>query len=197
MLVFILLAPTIWVIILLIRIFIFLGNPNYKKYDKQTLALKKELQKKQTANQRKKIKTTHQKTLNLAKGYTHTSIANELIKLHKNNPKLVKAFVYHYFKTKDYRQRFRTKLKRNQLPPITTTKETYIEFYWVLYKSGILENSFADISRFLANTFGKDKNSPLYKMGNITISKYPSEKNFEKKYKNTPSPRAFFNKNPK
>jgi len=194
---FILLAPTIWAIILLIRVLIFVINPKYKRYEKQTLAIKKELQKKYKTKERKNSKRSTKNKLTLNEDYSHTYIANELIKLHKNNVRQVKSFVYHYFKTNDYRQKFRTLFKSEELPQITVPKETYIEFYWVLYKSGILKNSFAEISRFLANTFGKDKNSRLYQIESSTIEKYPSEKIFKNNYKKKPTIRSFFNKNPK
>jgi hypothetical protein len=195
--VFLLIAPTALVTIILIRTLIFVINPKHKRYGKQTLDVKKELLKKYKLKRRKNINIPSKNKLILKEDYSHTDIANELVKLHKNNVELVKPFVYRYFKTNDYRQRFRTFFTNKQIPQIGVSKEVYIEFYWVLYKSGIIKNSFAEISKLLANTFGKEKNSSLYKIKSSTIEKYPSERNFEKKYTKEPSIRSFFNKNPK
>ncbi len=195
--VFALIPLTAWAIILLVRVLILVINPNHKKDSEKMIEIKNQLSKKQKAKKRKKRDTSSINKLTLNKDYSHTYIANELIKLHKNNTEQVKPFVYHYFRTNDYRQKFRTFFKSKELPKIEVPKETYIEFYWVLYKSGTLENSFAEISRFLANTFGKEKNSPLYQIESSTIEKYPSEKNFKNNYKKEPTVRSFFNKNPK
>jgi hypothetical protein len=196
-LIFLLIPLTAWAIILLIRVLVMVINPKRKKYSQKMIEIKKRLSKKQNAKEKRKGIITTTKKLTLKEDYSHTDIANELIKVHENNPDKVKTFIYHYFETNDYRQKFRTLFKNKELPKIAISKEAYIEFYWVLYKSGILKNSFAEISRFLANTFGKDKNSPLYQMGSSTIEKYPSEKNFKNNYKKTPTLRSFYNKPPK
>jgi hypothetical protein len=195
--VLLLIIPTILVTVILARILIFIINPKHKRYGKQTLDVKKELSRKYKPTKRKRVGVVAKNRLTLREDYSHTDIANELIKIHKNNPDQVKTFIYYYFKTNDYRQKFRTLFRNKELPQISVSKETYIEFYWVLYKSGILKNSFAEISRFLANTFGQEKNSPLYQIESSTIEKYPSEKNFKNNYKKEPTVRSFFNKNSK
>jgi len=109
----VLIIPTILVTVILARILIFIINPKHKRYGKQTLEVKKELSRKYKPSKRKRAGIAAKNKLALREDYSHTDIANELIKIHKNNPDQVKTFIYYYFKTNDYRQKFRTLFKNN------------------------------------------------------------------------------------
>ena len=200
--VILLFLSTSWSSILLIRIQI---APKYKKYDRKTLEVKKELIKQYKIKEslknentislsKEKIHKPVVKKLILNQEYSHGYIASELTKLHKSNIEQIKPFVYHYFETSDFRKKFRKIFISPKVPEIGVNKDVYIEFYWVLCKCEVIKNTFTEVSDFLVNTFGKDDDSPFYNIESSTIQKYPSERNFRKKYSKEPSLRSFFAK---
>lgn len=113
-------------------------------------------------------------------------IKEYLLKYYNNEFKdEIIAFVYKYFEVEKKSLELRPKgvLTDKKFP--INNKESFIEFFWVLKKEGVVLNTFSQISELLSDVFPSlgDK---------TTIEKIPSEKKFLDNYKKgKPSIRKF------
>ena len=102
-------------------------------------------------------------------------------------PLKIRRFIFDSFIPFNKNQRFRRKdfLQENEIIPIGNST-IFIEFFWVLYKEGVITDSFVQIAAFLEYKF-PELGSKAY------IQQIPSKHNFEAKYKN-PNIRTFLNR---
>lgn len=125
--------------------------------------------------------------LQLSEDYSHGYLEKEFNVLYKHDDSLkqtIRSFIFNSFNTKKPNQKFRKRkfINNESIIPIYDT-DIFVEFFWVMHKEGIIENSFSEIATFLSNEFkilGTKE----------SLEKKPSSK-FNSNYKQNPNLKAF------